>query len=85
MTRDKTPRVFDCLVTCQLATLQSARVETNQPNEVPVCSLDFRTSGGIATIQLKIPAMPPANNVRPTLRSLRLDHRHRSHQTQQPD
>ena len=38
---------------------------------VPVWSLDLRTSGGMATIQLKIPAMPPAKMVLPMLSWLR--------------
>lgn len=38
----------------------------------PVCRRDFSTSGGIATNQLKTPAIPPANRVRPMLRSPRL-------------
>ncbi len=32
----------------------------------PVCNLLLSTSGGMATIQLKIPAIPPAKRVRPT-------------------
>ncbi len=32
---------------------------------LPVCSLLLSTSGGMATIQLKMPAMPPAKSVRP--------------------
>ena len=39
---------------------------------LPVCRRDLSVSGTMATIQLAIPAMPPANNVRPGLKSLRL-------------
>ena len=42
------------------------------PVNLPVCKRDFKTSGGIATSQLKIPAVPPANRVRHKLRSERL-------------
>lgn len=38
----------------------------------PVWSRDFSTSGGIATSQLKTPAIPPANSVRRALKSFRL-------------
>ncbi len=36
----------------------------------PVWNLDLSTSGGIATTQLAIPAIPPANNVFNALKSL---------------
>ena len=39
---------------------------------VPVCSLDLSVSGGIATSQLRIPAVPPARMVLPILMSFRL-------------
>lgn len=51
---------------------------------IPVCNLDLRTSGPIATTQLKMPAIPPANNVRLMLSWLRLKTKYQNHIKGQP-
>lgn len=63
---------------CHVQNFKDELIKITIKRTSPVCKRDFKTSAGIATIQLQIPAVPPAKRVLPTLKSDRLKNKNKN-------